>query len=91
MVPSDAVMYRLFNLKEEKKDWKQKKIPLKDFEKITGELSASVKLPSPTLIIRIKPNETQIRYGYLRVISKDIILKWDREENSFTVSGLYGL
>ena len=42
MVPSKAVFYKLFNLKEEKKAWKQKKTPLEDFESITGELSASV-------------------------------------------------
>jgi hypothetical protein len=42
MVPSEAVFNALFRLKDEKKTFKQKKIPLADFEKITGELSASV-------------------------------------------------
>lgn len=41
MVPSEAVFYELFNLKKEK-EFKQKKIPLNDFEDITGDLSASV-------------------------------------------------
>ncbi|KAE8454319.1 hypothetical protein EG329_005244 [Mollisiaceae sp. DMI_Dod_QoI] len=73
MVPSEAIFYKLFRLKEEKKAFKQKKILLNDFENITGELSAS------------------IRYGYLRVVSKDITLKWDKDALSFSVSGLYGL
>lgn len=42
MVPSEAVFMKLFNLKEEKKSWKQKKIPLTEFEEITGGLVASV-------------------------------------------------
>ncbi len=42
MVPSEAIFYKLFRLKEEKKAFKQKKILLNDFENITGELSASV-------------------------------------------------
>ena len=44
MVPNAQVFYKLFNLQEEKKVWKQKKIPLADFEKITGGLWASVSL-----------------------------------------------
>lgn len=36
-------------------------------------------------------NMAQIRYGYLRVVSKDITHKWDKDALSFTVSGLYGL
>jgi hypothetical protein len=42
MVLSEAVFYKLFRLKEETKAWKQKKILLADFERITGELEASV-------------------------------------------------
>lgn len=42
MVPSPAVFYELFQLEEGKKAWKQKKIPLDDFENITGGLYASV-------------------------------------------------
>jgi hypothetical protein len=34
MVPSAAVFYALFELKEVKKAWKQKKIPLDAFEDI---------------------------------------------------------
>lgn len=44
MVQSAAVFYKLFNLEEEKKVWKQKKIPLAEFERITGELSVSVSI-----------------------------------------------
>ena len=33
----------------------------------------------------------QIRYGYLRVVSEEVILKWNNEDNSFTVSGKYGI
>ncbi|KAF8849374.1 hypothetical protein BDZ45DRAFT_810028 [Acephala macrosclerotiorum] len=46
MVPSLAVFYALFNLKEEKKEWKQKKIPLVDFQRITGGLYASIRYGS---------------------------------------------
>lgn len=42
MVPPPAVFYALFKMEEGKKAWKQKKIPLDDFEAITGDLSASV-------------------------------------------------
>jgi hypothetical protein len=41
MVPSPAVFYELFQLEEGKKEWKQKKIPLDDFEKVTRGLYAS--------------------------------------------------
>lgn len=41
MVPSAAVFYALFGLKEEKKAWKQKKIPLEAFVDITGGLDVS--------------------------------------------------
>ncbi|KAF4634149.1 hypothetical protein G7Y89_g3965 [Cudoniella acicularis] len=73
MVPSEAVFYKLFNMQEPKKAWKQKKISLGDFQAITGYLEAS------------------IRYGSLRITSNDITLKWDKDEGSFAVSGLYGL
>ncbi|CAG8951133.1 hypothetical protein HYFRA_00006531 [Hymenoscyphus fraxineus] len=43
MVPSEAVFNELFNIKEQTKEWKQKKIPVKDFERITGEISASMR------------------------------------------------
>lgn len=42
MVPSKAVFHKLFNLEEEKA-FKQKKIPLDDFEDMTGKLSASMR------------------------------------------------
>ncbi|MCJ1439166.1 hypothetical protein MMC27_008557 [Xylographa pallens] len=32
-----------------------------------------------------------IRYGHLGVISKDITVRWNEEDLSFSVSGLYGL
>ncbi|MCJ1395449.1 hypothetical protein MMC18_008335 [Xylographa bjoerkii] len=73
MVPNAEVFFKLFNLGEEKKAWKQKKIPLEQFESVTGEL------------------RTSIRYGYLVVTSKDVTVHWNREELSFSVSGLYGL
>jgi hypothetical protein len=43
MVPSTAVFYPTFNLKEEKKAWKQKKIPLETFEDITGSCLLSIR------------------------------------------------
>ncbi|KAH6667996.1 hypothetical protein B0J14DRAFT_658773 [Halenospora varia] len=73
MVPSEVVFYKLFDMEESKKAWKQKKIPLEDFKCTTGGLTAS------------------IRYRYLRVVGKDIILRWYKENNSFTVSGSYGM
>jgi len=68
MVPSPAVFYAMFNLKEEKKAWKQKKISLEEFEAIAGEMTASVRIEAigphwTGLIIR------QIRYGYLQITS----------------------
>ena len=43
MVPNTQVLNKLFGIKDAgKKAWKTKKIPLRDFERITGELTASV-------------------------------------------------
>ncbi|CAG8979254.1 hypothetical protein HYALB_00012895 [Hymenoscyphus albidus] len=41
MVPSEAVFIELFNLKGQTKEWKLKRIPVKDFERITGSITAS--------------------------------------------------
>lgn len=41
-MPSSAVFYKMFNMEEPTKAWKQKKIPLEEFERITGPLYASV-------------------------------------------------
>ena len=43
MVPSTEVLNKLFRISDDsKKAWKTKKIPLGDFENITGELTTSV-------------------------------------------------
>jgi len=34
---------------------------------------------------------TSIRYGHLVITSKEITVRWSKEELSFSVSGLYGL
>jgi hypothetical protein len=80
----------MFNMKEEKKVWKQRKIPLEEFEAITGSLEASVS-DEVSVIRADSVADLQIRYGYLRVTSPEITLKWDRNTNNFSVSGLYGL
>ncbi|KAI9639246.1 uncharacterized protein MKK02DRAFT_29348 [Dioszegia hungarica] len=60
VVPNAQVFYKLFNLQEEKKVWKQKKIPLADFEKITGGLWASIRhgslsVTSPEVTLKRDP------------------------------------
>lgn len=51
MVPNTEVFLKLFGLGEEKKAWKTKKIPLEDFEEITGQLTTSV-FPSLVPVVR---------------------------------------
>ncbi|KAI0111027.1 hypothetical protein F4776DRAFT_358024 [Hypoxylon sp. NC0597] len=71
-----AVFLRAFRLEatnNKGKKWKQKKIPIDDFESCIGQVEAS------------------IRWGSLRIMGPHVNLKWDKEDNMFTVSGTYGL
>ncbi|MCJ1286095.1 hypothetical protein MMC26_005438 [Xylographa opegraphella] len=86
------IFLKLFNFGEEKKAWKQKKITSNAFEDITGELSASV-LQRSHCSIRSSPVSRgliieQIRYGYLGITSKEVTIRWDEDDLSFSVSGL---
>lgn len=92
LVPSEAVFFKLFNLKAEKKAWKQKKIPVAEFEKICGgDMSASVSSATSHFNLMSVLTMQKIRYGYLVLRGENVTLKWNKEENSFSVSGLYGL
>ncbi|KAI1140637.1 hypothetical protein F5Y05DRAFT_410484 [Hypoxylon sp. FL0543] len=75
-VANAAIFLRAFRLEatnEKGKKWKQKKIPIDEFESCIGEVTAS------------------IRWGSLRMMGPHVNLKWDEEDNMFTVSGKYGL
>ncbi|KAI1411360.1 hypothetical protein F5Y13DRAFT_191298 [Hypoxylon sp. FL1857] len=75
-VANAAVFLRAFRLEatnDKGKKWKQKKIPIQDFESCIGAVEAS------------------IRFGSLRIMGPHVNLKWDEDDNMFTVSGRYGL
>lgn len=75
-VPNPDVFFRAFRLEPvntKGKTWKQKKMPIYDFESCVGRVEAS------------------IRWGSLRLMGPHVNLKWNEEDNMFTVSGKHGL
>ncbi|KAI0384393.1 hypothetical protein F5Y04DRAFT_277766 [Hypomontagnella monticulosa] len=75
-VPNPAVFFRMFRLEPtgpKGKKWKQKKMPIHDFEGCIGEVEGS------------------LRWGTLRLMPPHVNMKWNEEDNMFTVSGKYGL
>lgn len=82
----------MLDLPSDGKAWKQKKLPLAGFEDAVGSIEASVSCLSR--MSSGKGSEkliSQIRYGRLRITSEHVNVKWNPEENSFSLSGTYGI